>query len=236
MKRVLFASTIVLIVTFVTCMIVFHSMHPPIEIVHRDILKILKVLDKVCTDHKLPYWIEGGTLLGAVRSQSIIPWDDDADIAMLEEDCEKLLGMDLSPYGIKVKKHSGTADGEHIALLQVSFPGKHHLAWVDIFPRRLEGDHYVLVGWPRKQWPARTFHKSCYDGHANYTLNGLVVRGPKQPRAYLENAYGKKWRTPKPTHIHTFSGFRGHPVYIPFMIATPLLLTGALAYSVFSES
>jgi hypothetical protein len=38
----------------------------------------------------LPYWLSGGSLLGLIRHGGIIPWDDDADVEMCEEDRERL--------------------------------------------------------------------------------------------------------------------------------------------------
>lgn len=54
-------------------------------------LAMLEVVDKICTQHGLDYWLDAGTMLGAVRHQGFIPWDDDMDIAMPRASYEKFL-------------------------------------------------------------------------------------------------------------------------------------------------
>ena len=57
---------------------------------------MLKDFISVCKELKLNYFLLGGTMLGAVRHQGFIPWDDDIDIGMLRKDYETFLSAELS--------------------------------------------------------------------------------------------------------------------------------------------
>lgn len=52
-------------------------------------LEMLKEVDRICTLRGIHYNIIAGTLLGAVRHKGYIPWDDDADVALLRNEYEK---------------------------------------------------------------------------------------------------------------------------------------------------
>lgn len=64
-----------------------------IKDVHAKELNILCAIHDICVRHGIDYWIDGGTCLGAVRHGGFIPWDDDIDIAMRQEDIARFVAF-----------------------------------------------------------------------------------------------------------------------------------------------
>lgn len=55
--------------------------------------KLLGEFGSLCRDNGLQYWIAFGTLLGAIRHQGFIPWDDDSDLGMMRSEIDRLIDI-----------------------------------------------------------------------------------------------------------------------------------------------
>ena len=110
--------------------------------------EILDVIHEVCTSHGLRYTLAYGTLIGAVRHNGFIPWDDDIDLMMPREDYERLLSIwnGVAPEGYLLQNIRTDSDyintfskirKDHTTFLQFEFErdvNYHKGVFVDIFP------------------------------------------------------------------------------------------------------
>lgn len=109
-----------------------------------ELLAMLVKFDAFCTREGLSYSLAGGTLLGAVRHQGFIPWDDDIDLTMPRPDYEKLLDFGKSsclPEGFFAEPYSSNWENpifikiysEDIAV-DMRFEKDICRLWLDIIP------------------------------------------------------------------------------------------------------
>lgn len=109
-------------------------------------LSLLEYFDNLCREHNLRYYVDYGTLLGAVRHQGFIPWDDDIDLVMFRDDYEKLkiIAQDAVgfPYFFQnsytdkmIWAFSKLRDSRTTAIEFPDFPPEFHQGiFIDIFP------------------------------------------------------------------------------------------------------
>ena len=114
---------------------------------HTMLYQILAEIDRVCKKHDIPYFIQGGSAIGAFYNKGIVPWDDDVDVGMTRENynrflevAPKELGAEYflewfgtesnTPFYFAKVKRNNTLFVEHIW----KDMDIHHGIFVDIFP------------------------------------------------------------------------------------------------------
>lgn len=68
--------------------------NPDGSLLRRQQLRMLELLlefDRICRKHNINYWLSSGTLIGAMRHNGFIPWDDDVDVEMMRQDYLRLM-------------------------------------------------------------------------------------------------------------------------------------------------
>lgn len=101
-----------------------------IEEIHEIMLKMLEKIDCICNKEKIDYFLIDGTLLGAIRHNGFIPWDDDVDIAMPREDFERF------------KKIAAEKLGEDYFVQTIETDPEYHLFYI---PLKIRDNHSTLI-------------------------------------------------------------------------------------------
>lgn len=156
------------------------------------LMSVAKSLDK----HNIPYHLEGGTLLGIVRDNAILPWDDDLDISIPaghEHKIPAALGFlkkdgwridKRNYYSFNAIKHKGT----RVFKIRDRSRGLLNMGhnYLDIF---VKYQHKDLVYWQAKK-KLMCVDASYYDGFDEISFQNYDFKIPKKHNDYLTEKYG----------------------------------------------
>lgn len=62
-----------------------------LERLHKELYRTLAEVVRICEMCHIPYFIQGGSAIGALYNKGIVPWDDDIDVGMTRENYDRFL-------------------------------------------------------------------------------------------------------------------------------------------------
>lgn len=94
---------------------------------------LLKEFGRICDKHNIPYWLDFGTLIGAVRHGGFIPWDDDIDVGMMRKDIDTLEKVMAEEDTCVQLSRYFCADRDTCDIVRIIFKDSSIKIFVDIF-------------------------------------------------------------------------------------------------------
>lgn len=220
---------IIALVVFLSTMILLNAFSTNLPAQHSKLKHLLRTFEQACKSHHVVYWAIGGTLLGAVRHNDIIPWDDDIDLGMVKNDIDTLMqhrDSILSKFGIHIVPNQITG------LHKVIYPHDPSV-WLDIFTYVKEPGNQPILRLSQQcksMWPQDWFQQEHVFPLQSLPFGDTQIASPNNPIDYLNRSYSTSWRTPRKTHFHTMASFRETPFYTLLWVLIPVVCATLILY------
>jgi len=198
---------------------------------HLSLVVMLHELRYIFELYKIQYWLDGGSLLGCLRDNKIIPWDDDIDLAIMYTDMNKL----RSPEVCKVISSKGMqidmTDPDCFKVFKldtIKLLKSGHIipnATIDIFTYERKGSIEEAIIQLHSPTHRKLF-RNCYHKEKELfplqssTLNKVEVKIPKNGKPYLTRYYG--WDCFENYVIQTRVGVANPSISVPLKRVNPL--------------
>lgn len=118
------------------------------------LVDILREVARLCERHNIPYWLDSGTLLGAVRHGGFIPWGDDIDICLRNSDMSRFAEIarrELPPH--LFVQTPQTEPDMRLPICKVRNLNSFIVEYGDDFSRSYAKGIYVDI-FPMEPWPS----------------------------------------------------------------------------------
>lgn len=154
---------------------------------------LLCALDEILSDEKC--YLSFGTLLGIVRENQLLPWDDDIDLSIFPQDVERIINkivanIDKLSTNFDFKVYKRQYDEMQIANISIYCFYEDN----DLFHISLACLNETQPGMYSQE--VNITPKTYFDGFDEIIFNGHTFKAPKNHLGYLAYTYGD-WKTPR---------------------------------------
>lgn len=150
----------------------------------QELYQVMKDIHEIFEMNDIEYWIQGGTLVGALRCGGLIWWDDDLDINIRYYDVGKLFELEpiFNSRGLTIQRDP-----------MIKIIGPRGLG-ADIFGTIHEGNktRYLYHWWRRESEPVFLYDEELYP-LVKYQFGPIQVWGPQSPHQYLKWGFGENY-------------------------------------------
>jgi phosphorylcholine metabolism protein LicD len=157
----------------------------------KNLKSILEYADNLFKENGIKYWLDYGTLLGAVRERSLIEYDTDIDVGILYEDKGKLISLKH-----QIEKDSFFMDKDpKLDFYRINF-SKINTLHMDIFLwiKRENGELYRSEYMPKDRKKGKDFASSKIQNMELAEIEGRFYPVPENPEKFCEFRFGENWR------------------------------------------
>lgn len=161
----------------------------------------LYIIKSLLEKHGIEYFAYGGTMLGCIRHRGFIPWDDDIDLMIIDEQCPKITDefrMELLYAGFNIKK---SPEGYKI------FDYLENNFFVDLFIAQYIDNDKKTINYASGQFlesfPGRYITTDELYPLANYDFGFFTISGIKNPKNYFDRCnFGDYMRSAIVSQLH----------------------------------
>jgi len=173
-----------------------------LKFLHTQLLELLLEFDEICRKHNIQWYLDGGSVIGAVRHRGFVPWDDDVDILIKQTEWERLLAViddELASRPNRLLAFSGRPHDHHRTFARFVRTDVPHVVRNTMVEANYKPgiflDIFILDGVPAKHLPRyRAKLEAC---ELWYHKRLLGVKEPSDPKLYrrfnrMEKVLGRR--------------------------------------------
>ncbi len=169
------------------------AMRPPCCTQH--LVELTRFVHELLTNNGIVHWLDDGALLGAVREQAFVPWDEDVDFGVFEDEAPAILALEplITASGYRVDTSDPTVIRIYLSAI--------NLVHVDLF-RWKEVDGLMRTDFnPDLDWPGVSGHSSFARDYLEelefVSLYNLTFPAPSPVHKFLaDHRYGPDYMVP----------------------------------------